>query len=56
MVKLWNVATGEELTTLLGQNGVYDLVFAPDGTLAMGDALNAVHLWRTGSDNRTGPP
>jgi WD40 repeat protein len=55
-VKLWHVATGEELTTLVGENGVACLAFAPDGSLAVGNLLNSIRLWRTGSDaNDPGP-
>ena len=46
IVKLWNVATCEELTTLTGTSGVMSLAFAPDGSLAVGYADNSVHLWR----------
>jgi WD40 repeat protein/serine/threonine protein kinase len=49
-VKLWNVATRQELTTLLSTNGVGCHVFAPDGSLLIGDQMNRIRLWRTGLD------
>ena len=49
-VKLWNVATRQELTTFVGSNGVYWHAFAPDGSLMVADAMNRIRLWRTGLD------
>ncbi len=50
IVKLWNFTTGEELTTLVASNGIYFLQFAPDGSLAVADAVNSVRVWRVGQD------
>src|SRR5205809_497169 len=50
MIKLWNVATWEEMTTFPGPGGVHALAFGPDGTLAAGYSNGTVHLWRTGVD------
>jgi WD40 repeat protein len=49
-VRLWNVATRQELTTFVGRNGAYWHAFAPDGSLAVADAMNTIRLWRTGLD------
>jgi len=49
-VKLWNIATRQELTTLLSKNGIGCHVFAPDGSLLIGDQMNRIRLWRTGLD------
>jgi WD40 repeat protein len=49
-VKLWNVATRQELTTLLSDNTVGCHVFAPDGSLVVGNHLNKIRVWRTGLD------
>jgi WD40 repeat protein len=49
-VKLWNVATRQELTTLLSTNYVGCHVFAPDGSLVVGNNLNTIRVWRTGLD------
>jgi WD40 repeat protein len=47
-VKLWNVATLEELTTLMCTNRVGCHAFAPDGSLLLGDQMNKIRVWRTG--------
>ena len=47
-VKLWNVATLEELTTLMLTNRVGCLAFAPDGSLIVGDQMYKIRVWRTG--------
>ena len=41
-VKLWNVATRQELTTLLSTNYVGCHAFAPDGSLVVGNNLNKI--------------
>ncbi len=47
-VKLWNLATGKELFTLVGHEAsVLSLAFSPDGmTLASGSSDTTVRLWR----------
>jgi eukaryotic-like serine/threonine-protein kinase len=49
-VKLWNVATLEELTTLTLTNRVGCQAFAPDGSLIVGDQMYKIRVWRTGLD------
>ena len=49
-VKLWNVATLEELTTLMLTNRVGCHAFAPDGSLIVGDQRYKIRVWRTGVD------
>jgi hypothetical protein len=43
-VKLWNVATLEELTTLMCTNRVGWHAFAPDGSLIVDDQINKIRL------------
>jgi WD40 repeat protein/serine/threonine protein kinase len=49
-VKLWNVATLEELTTLMLTNRFGCHAFAPDGSLIVGDQMYKIRVWRTGLD------
>ncbi|HLP90783.1 MAG TPA: AAA-like domain-containing protein [Nostocaceae cyanobacterium] len=46
-IKLWNVNTGKEITTLSGHGSrVYSVAFSPDGqTLASGSLDNTIKLW-----------
>ena len=48
-IKLWDAATGHELTTLRGHTGnVYTVAFSPEGTrLASGSLDGTVRLWDT---------
>jgi WD40 repeat protein len=48
VVRLWDVATGEEQATLEGHTGAINVVaYAPDGqTLASGSYDRTVRLWR----------
>src|SRR5438105_15010218 len=50
-VRLWDVATGIELSTLPGHvGGVYSVGFSPDGSiLATAGADQAIRLWDVGS-------
>jgi WD40 repeat protein len=50
-VKLWDVASGQEIRTLEGhRSGVTSVMFSPDGlTLASGGLDNAVKLWDVAS-------
>jgi WD40 repeat protein/tRNA A-37 threonylcarbamoyl transferase component Bud32 len=52
MIKLWNVATGQELLSLESPDGnVTSLQFSPDGrTLATGHTTGAVYLWLTAEE------
>ena len=56
-IKLWNLATGEEIRTLQGHSSpVYSVAISPDGkTLVSGSADNTVKLWNlaTGEEIRT---
>ena len=56
-IKLWDVATGEEIRTLTGHtNIVYSVSFSPDGnTLASGSWDDTIKLWNvdTGKEIRT---
>ncbi|MEH2013189.1 MAG: trypsin-like peptidase domain-containing protein [Nostoc sp.] len=46
-IKIWNVATGQEITTLQGHSGtVYSVTFSPDGkTLASGSWDETIKIW-----------
>lgn len=46
-IKIWDVATGRELTTLVGHDGwVYSLSFSPDGkVLASGGSDKMIKIW-----------
>ena len=54
LIKLWDVAKGEELRALKDHSDtVYGLAFSPDGTLlASGSAARAVKVWDAGSGAR----
>jgi hypothetical protein len=56
-IKLWNLASSQELHTLIGHKGtVYSLAISPDGqTLASGSADHTIKLWNcvTGRELRT---
>ncbi len=57
MVKLWDVATGEELTTLPGHEwGVISVAFSPDGSLlaSLGED-GTVKLWDVKTDVELAP-
>jgi WD40 repeat protein len=47
-IKIWNVATGQEIRTLKGHsNGVNSVAFSPDGrTLASGSSDATIKIWR----------
>ncbi|MHC5825765.1 MAG: WD40 repeat domain-containing protein, partial [Nostoc sp.] len=47
-IKLWNLATGEQIRTLTGHSEqVYSLAFSPDGkTLVSGSCDNTIKIWR----------
>jgi WD40 repeat protein len=51
-LKLWNVATGQELV-MLDQSLIFSVAFSPDGKiLAAGNAMGAVDLWDTGTSQK----
>ncbi|MEZ5940613.1 MAG: AAA family ATPase [Planctomycetaceae bacterium] len=56
-LKVWDVATGEELRTLTGHaNQIYSVVFSPDGTrIVSGSADTTLKVWdtATGQELRT---
>ncbi|GCA84352.1 serine/threonine-protein kinase F [Microcystis aeruginosa NIES-2522] len=56
-IKIWEVATGNELRTLTGHSrGVYSVVYSPDGRyLASGSGDNTIKIWEvaTGKGLRT---
>ena len=56
-LKLWNVATGQELKTLIGHQGaVFSVSFSPNGkTLASGSIDSTLKLWdvATGKELKT---
>ncbi|MEH2451946.1 MAG: hypothetical protein V7K20_11690 [Nostoc sp.] len=47
-IKIWNVATGQEITTLRGHSSwVQSVTFSPDGkTLASGSEDNTIKIWQ----------
>jgi WD40 repeat protein len=52
MVKLWDVASGQELRTL---KGIYPVAFAPNGkTLVSGIVPNRIKLWNVSSGEEIG--
>lgn len=56
-VYIWSVADGRLLHTLpLGNHNYGDLVYLPDGTLAIADAAWQVYLWQPDRDRLIGPP
>ncbi len=59
-IKLWNLATFEEIGTLKIDTNVYKLTYLPDGTLVTADDYSEIRLWRTttpsegaGQENQT---
>jgi WD40 repeat protein len=52
-VKLWDAATGKEITTVIGHsNYVYSVAFSPDRkTIASSSADNTVKLWNMYPDH-----
>jgi WD40 repeat protein len=60
LVRVWDVATGQERHTLPGHSwGILEVVFSPDGrTLASASANSFVRLWdpETGAEIKTTPP
>ncbi|MBD0303448.1 MAG: serine/threonine protein kinase [Tolypothrix sp. T3-bin4] len=55
-IKLWNLATGREISTLNGHSGlVYSIAFSPDGETLASGSDNTIKLWNlaTGREIRT---
>ncbi len=53
-VRLWNVATGEEIQRFDIGSFVYCVRFSPDGRLlAIGDNSGQIHVWNHGTEKRT---
>lgn len=49
-VRLWDVASGEEVLSLQATDWLYSVAFSPDGTLiAAGGADDLVHIWDAAS-------
>ncbi|MBD2535023.1 trypsin-like peptidase domain-containing protein [Nostoc flagelliforme FACHB-838] len=50
-IKIWNVRTGQEITTLQGHSSsVRSVAFSPDGkTLASGDWRRTIKIWNVGT-------
>ncbi|MHC5729339.1 MAG: WD40 repeat domain-containing protein, partial [Nostoc sp.] len=46
-IKLWNLATGEQIRTLTGHSEVLNVAISPDGkTLVSGGSDNTIKIWR----------
>ncbi|NJR19606.1 MAG: hypothetical protein HC785_30695 [Calothrix sp. CSU_2_0] len=51
-VKLWNISTGQEITTLNHENEVNNVVFSSsDKTLAAASIDNTINLWSLDIDD-----
>ena len=58
-LRLWNAATGQEVTQFKGQKPVSAITFSPDGKTLVTAEPTTVQLWdvphRPGASNRRGP-
>ena len=51
---LWNLESGEEITTFIGESGMSSCAIAPDGqTIIAGESSGRVHFLRLVEENET---
>jgi WD40 repeat protein/transcriptional regulator with XRE-family HTH domain len=55
-VRLWDVATGHQISHPLPGPGVFSAVFSPDGTTLASASAHGVRLWDVATGRHTGKP